>query len=88
MAGIQKERGYIIGSATVQEVIADHGKARKQFKRSRLRWRVSGGVAVLWAGFRLNPEPLNGKAGALSSPDIISKSGIDTAWRVSFIFIQ
>ncbi|HFD2949975.1 TPA: hypothetical protein ACF297_004286 [Klebsiella pneumoniae] len=47
MAGIQKERGYIIGSATVQEVIADHGKA-----------------------------------GALSSPDIISKSGIDTAWRV------
>ena len=38
-AGIQKERGYTIGSATVQEVIADHGKARKQFKRSRLRWR-------------------------------------------------
>ena len=35
-AGIQKERGYIIGSATVQEVIAHHGKARKQFKRSRL----------------------------------------------------
>jgi len=42
-AGIQKERGWTIGSATVQEVIADHGKARKQFKCSRLRWRVSGG---------------------------------------------
>ena len=38
-AGIQKERGYSIDSATVQEVIADHGKARKQFRRSRLRWR-------------------------------------------------
>ncbi|WP_258313132.1 hypothetical protein [Klebsiella aerogenes] len=42
--GIQRERGYSIGSATVQEVIAHHGKARKQFKRSRLRWRVSGGA--------------------------------------------
>lgn len=28
----------------MQEVIADHGKMRKQFERSRLRWRVSGGA--------------------------------------------
>lgn len=42
-SGIQKERGYIIGSATVQEVIAIHAKARKQFKRPKLRWRVSSG---------------------------------------------
>ncbi|PSJ48375.1 RNA-guided endonuclease InsQ/TnpB family protein [Zobellella taiwanensis] len=42
-AGIQKERGYLIGSATVQEVIAVHAKARKQFKRAKLRWRVSSG---------------------------------------------
>lgn len=53
-AGIQKERGYSIGSATVQEVIADHGKARKQFKRSRLRWRVSGGArrSLGWVPFK------------------------------------
>ncbi|GHA10148.1 transposase [Oceanisphaera arctica] len=43
-AGIQKERGYRIGSATVQEIIAVHAKARKQFKRAKLRWRVSSGV--------------------------------------------
>ncbi|NIF23157.1 RNA-guided endonuclease InsQ/TnpB family protein [Candidatus Pantoea multigeneris] len=53
-AGIQKERGYTIGSATVQEVIADHGKARKQCKRSRLRWRVSGGArrSLGWIPFK------------------------------------
>lgn len=53
-AGIQKDRGYMIGSATVQEVIADHGKARKQFKRSRLRWRVSGGArrSLGWIPFK------------------------------------
>lgn len=39
----RKERGYTIPSHTVQEIAAIHGKARKQFKRSRLRWRVSGG---------------------------------------------
>lgn len=42
-AGIQKARGYLIGSATVQEIIAVHAKARKQFKRAKLRWRVSSG---------------------------------------------
>ncbi|WP_026042684.1 RNA-guided endonuclease InsQ/TnpB family protein [Pantoea sp. A4] len=53
-AGIQKERGYTIGSATVQEVIAEHGKARKQFKRSSLRWRVSGGArrSLGWVPFK------------------------------------
>ncbi len=52
--GIQRERGYSIGSATVQEVIAHHGKARKQFKRSRLRWRVSGGArrSLGWVLFK------------------------------------
>lgn len=52
--GIQRERGYSIGSATVQEVIAHHGKARKQFRRSRLRWRVSGGArrSLGWVPFR------------------------------------
>ncbi|MCT8348513.1 transposase [Photorhabdus temperata] len=53
-AGIQKEKGWIIGSATVQEVIAEHGKARKQFKRAKLRWRVSGGAkrSLGWIPFK------------------------------------
>jgi IS605 OrfB family transposase len=52
--GIQRERGYSIGSATVQEVIAHHGKARKQFRRSRLRWRVSSGArrSLGWVPFK------------------------------------
>lgn len=44
IAGIQKERQYHIGSATCQEVSKHHAKARKQFKRSKLRWRKSGGT--------------------------------------------
>ena len=43
LAGINKERGWLIGSATIQEVVAVHGKSRKQFMKSKLRWRVSGG---------------------------------------------
>jgi IS605 OrfB family transposase len=54
-AGIQKERGYTIGSVTVQEVIAVHGKTRRQFKRARLRWRVSGGArrSLGWIPFKV-----------------------------------
>ena len=53
-AGIQKERGWLIGSATVQEVIAGHGKARQQFKRAKLRWRASSGAkrALGWIPFK------------------------------------
>ncbi|WP_040691911.1 RNA-guided endonuclease InsQ/TnpB family protein [Providencia burhodogranariea] len=53
-AGIQKERGWTIGSATIQEVIAEHGKARKQFKRAKLRWRISGGTkrSLGWIPFK------------------------------------
>jgi IS605 OrfB family transposase len=43
LAGIQRQRQWAIGSSTVQETIAVHAKARKQFKRNKLRWRVSGG---------------------------------------------
>ena len=43
LKNIRKERGFIIHSATVQEVIAIHAKARKQFKKDKLKWRTSGG---------------------------------------------
>jgi putative transposase len=38
---LKKERGFVIGSATIQEVIAVHAKARRQFKKDKLKWRVS-----------------------------------------------
>lgn len=39
--GVTKCDGVQIGSATAQQVCEDYAKARKQFKRSRLNWRVS-----------------------------------------------
>ncbi len=54
LKGIKKERGFIIHSTTVQEVIAVHHKSRKQFKRDKLRWRVSGGSrrSLGWVPFK------------------------------------
>ena len=51
---IKKERGFIIGSATIQEVIAIHAKARKQFKKDKLKWRASGGArrSLGWVPFK------------------------------------
>jgi len=39
--GFSKCDGVQIGSPTVQQVCEDYAKARKQFKKTRLRWRVS-----------------------------------------------
>ena len=39
--GFSKCEGVLIGSPTVQQVCEDYAKARKQFKKSKLRWRVS-----------------------------------------------
>lgn len=54
-AGLRKEKGYLINSASIQEVIAVHGKARKQFKRSKLRWRINGGArrSLGWIPFKV-----------------------------------
>lgn len=54
LKGIRKERDMIIGAGTVQEVIAVHAKARKQFKKNKLRWRSSGGArrALGWVPFK------------------------------------
>ena len=40
-AGFSKCDGILIGSATVQEVCKEYALRRKQFKKSKLRWRVS-----------------------------------------------
>ena len=39
--GFSKCEGVRIGSSTVQQVCEDYAKARKQFKKAKLRWRVS-----------------------------------------------
>ena len=39
--GFSKCDGVQIGSPTVQQVCEDYAKARKQFKKAKLRWRVS-----------------------------------------------
>ena len=40
-AGFSKCDGILIGSATIQEVCKEYALRRKQFKKSKLRWRVS-----------------------------------------------
>ena len=54
LKGLNGERGFSLHSQTVQEVIAAHAKARKQFKKDKLRWRVSGGSrkALGWVPFK------------------------------------
>lgn len=51
---IRQERGFIIPSVTTQETIAVHAKARKQFNKNKLRWRVSGGSrrSLGWVPFK------------------------------------
>jgi len=54
LKGIRKQRDMIIDSTAVQETIAIHAKARKQFKKNKLNWRCSGGArrALGWVPFK------------------------------------
>jgi len=54
LKGITKERGFSLHSQTIQDIIATHHKTRKQFKRDKLRWRVSGGSrrSLGWVPFK------------------------------------
>jgi len=54
LRGFRAERNLSIGAATVQSVIAEHAKARRQFKRNKLRWRCSSGSrrALGWIPFK------------------------------------
>lgn len=51
---VRDERAPNLHSHTFQEVIAVHGKARKQFKKNKLRWRCSGGAhrSLGWVPFK------------------------------------
>jgi len=54
LCSIREERNLSIGAATVQSVNARHAQARRQFRRSRMRWRCSGGArrALGWIPFK------------------------------------
>jgi len=54
LKGIRQERNMMIDSTAVQETIAVHAKARKQFKKDKLKWRCSGGAkkALGWIPFK------------------------------------
>ncbi len=51
---LRKERGFGIHSGTAQEVIAEHARKRRQFRRDKLRWRVSSGArrSLGWVPFK------------------------------------
>ena len=54
LVGIRKDRDMTIGAATVQSVIGQHAKSRKQFKKNKLKWRCSSGSkrALGWVPFK------------------------------------
>jgi putative transposase len=54
LVGIRKDRDLTIGAATVQSVIGQHAKSRKQFKKNKLQWRCSSGSkrALGWVPFK------------------------------------
>lgn len=53
-ARYSKERALSIHSQTIQEVTEAHAKARRQFKKDKLRWRVSSGSrrSLGWVPFK------------------------------------
>ena len=53
--GIRAERGFSLPHGhSLQEVVREHAKARQQFKKSKLRWRVSSGSkrSLGWVPFK------------------------------------
>jgi transposase len=54
LRSIRAERGLTIGAATVQSVIAQHAKSRRQFTKNKLQWRASSGSrrALGWVPFK------------------------------------
>lgn len=54
LVSIRKDKNMSISAVTMQSVITQHAKSRKQFKRQKLNWRVSGGSkrALGWVPFK------------------------------------
>src|SRR5665647_594532 len=54
LKNIREERDLSIGAATVQAVISQHAKSRRQFKKNKLQWRCSSGSrrALGWIPFK------------------------------------
>lgn len=54
LKAIRVERDLSLGAATVQAIISQHARSRKQFKRNKLKWRCSSGSkrALGWIPFK------------------------------------
>jgi len=54
LKAIRVDRNLTLGAATVQSVISEHAKARKQFKKHKLGWRCSSGSkrSLGWVPFK------------------------------------
>lgn len=54
LKSIRDERDLSIGAATIQAIISQHARSRRQFKTSKLRWRASSGSrrALGWIPFK------------------------------------
>ena len=54
LKSIRTERNLSLGAATVQSIISQHAKSRKQFKKNKLKWRCSSGSkrALGWIPFK------------------------------------
>lgn len=54
LKSIRHERRLTIGAATVQAVILQHARSRRQFKKNKLQWRCSGGSrrSLGWIPFK------------------------------------
>ncbi len=65
--GFSKCEGVKVGSPTVQQVCEDYAKARKQFRKAKLRWRVSSPLSskysLGWVPFKA--RALQYKAGQI-----------------------
>lgn len=64
LKGIRHERSLNIPAASVQAVISQHARSRKQFKRNKLRWRASSGSkrALGWVPFKTSSvKVINGQ---------------------------
>lgn len=51
---IRADRGFTLSAITVQSIISQHAKSRKQFKKNKLQWRCSSGSkrALGWIPFK------------------------------------
>lgn len=81
-AGFSQCEGVSVGSGTVQVVCTEYATRRKQFKKTRLNWRVSNPQSAKYSlgWFRSRVATPNTKPGKSILQARSSASGTATAW--------